>query len=71
MSLTPDAMLSGVPETQRFELEIASCCGPWTLVSARCLSESVSRSVIECDCGERRVLTVTNLRARVELEVVA
>lgn len=48
-----------------FAIDVDDCCGRWELISAAPVSESLSRTVVECsECHQRRVLTVTNLRAR-------
>lgn len=55
----------------RFQIDVPDCCDTYQVLSAEHLVESVSRTVIVCTgCGQRRVLTVTNLAARVRLEVV-
>lgn len=56
----------------RFHIDLEDCCGTYVVESAERLVESVARTVVRCEgCGQRRVLTVTNLRLRVPLEVVA
>ena len=57
---------------QSFHILVDTCCSPWTVETAQRLTEGVSRTVVTCECGNRRVLTCTNVKARTgHLEVVA
>ena len=48
----------------RFQIEVEDCHA-WTVESAQVLTEGVSRTVVACPgCGQRRVLTCTNVQAR-------